>query len=71
MPGGSLADLLKRGRIDAARTVALGHQVALALDAHAHGVVHRDVKPDNVWLRPTAPRRSATSASRTRGARSI
>jgi serine/threonine protein kinase len=51
MPGGSLADMLKRGRIDAARTVALGHQVALALaHAHAHGVVHRDVKPDNVWL---------------------
>jgi class 3 adenylate cyclase/tetratricopeptide (TPR) repeat protein len=51
MPGGSLSDLLARGRPSLAQTIRLGREIALALaHAHAHGVVHRDVKPDNVWL---------------------
>jgi|GEM_PF-6816153 len=51
MPGGSLADLLQRERPSIARAIELGGQIAAAL-AHAHAldVVHRDVKPDNVWL---------------------
>ena len=51
MSGGSLADLLEQGRRSADDTIRLGAEIAAALaHAHAHGVIHRDVKPDNVWL---------------------
>lgn len=37
--------------VDQALAVAVGAQVARALHhAHLHGVVHRDVKPDNIFL---------------------
>jgi len=49
--GGTLAERLERGRIAPAEAI---HVVAGVLDAlqyaHDNGVVHRDVKPDNIML---------------------
>lgn len=50
LAGGSMADQIERNRtLDPVDVAAVICQVAFGLDyAHRHGVVHRDVKPDNV-----------------------
>ena len=52
MTGGSLEDLImRRGPLSASEAARLASQVAQALHAaHARGIVHRDIKPQNVLL---------------------
>ena len=49
--GPDLKEILKRGNLGVGRTIFLVEQLASALDAaHAHSLVHRDVKPGNILL---------------------
>jgi serine/threonine protein kinase len=52
--GGTLADLLARGPLDPADALWWGADLARAVAAlHAEGVVHRDITPANLLLRPS------------------
>ena len=51
VPGQSLRKTIESGKLDFRRSLELGFQIADGLaKAHEKGVVHRDVKPDNVLV---------------------
>jgi eukaryotic-like serine/threonine-protein kinase len=51
LEGESFDKVLGRGPLPVARTVAIGIEVADALDtAHKKGIIHRDIKPANIFI---------------------
>jgi eukaryotic-like serine/threonine-protein kinase len=49
--GETLASLIKRGPLAPAESIRIAFQIADALaEAHSHGIIHRDVKPQNIML---------------------
>ncbi len=59
MPGGTLKDLIEReGSLPPQKAVSVAIQITKALQvAHERGVIHRDIKPQNILLSKTGKRR--------------
>lgn len=53
VPGQTLAEHIKTSRLTLHETLTIAYQIAAALAAaHEHGVIHRDLKPGNIKIRP-------------------
>jgi serine/threonine protein kinase len=52
LEGEELGNVLRRdGQVEISRLIRVGSQIALGLDyAHSFGFIHRDLKPDNIFL---------------------
>ncbi len=51
VPGPTLADHLRRGRVSLREAMLVGSQIAEAIEAaHVKGIIHRDLKPANIKL---------------------
>ena len=53
MEGATLADRIAQGPIPVKEALPIARQIAEALEVtHEHGIIHRDLTPSNVKLRP-------------------